>query len=210
TALSDGARHAAGLAQEIGRADSDLSYFEKLAAMYPENRGYFRTQSAIAAEVRELRGLVARKVGGGVYAAVDSRANKLYLKKGTRLLWEADCSVGRGGTLRDKRTGRIWEFATPRGEFTVRYKIDHPAWLKPDWAYVENGETPPPRDDPSRLVRGELGEYALDIGNGYLIHGTRNESALGTAVSHGCVRLGAGALEKLYRAAGVGMKVYIY
>ncbi len=201
---------AAELGREISQADSDLSYFHKLAAIYPENKGYLRTQTAISGEVIELRKKVGQKVGNRLYIAVDSRANKLYLKRGTLLLWEADCSVGRGGTLRDRKTGRIWEFATPRGEFTVRYKIDAPAWLKPDWAYVENSEPVPPRDDPSRIVRGELGEYALDIGNGYLIHGTRSEDALGRAVSHGCVRLGAGALEKLYKAAPVGTKVYIY
>jgi L,D-transpeptidase YbiS len=210
SALGFDVRTAAELSKEIGLADEDLVSLSGLAARYPENKGHFRTQNAIAAEVRELRKDVERKIGRKLYAVVDSRANKLYLKRGVKLLWEADCSVGKGGTLRDKKTGRIWEFATPRGEFTVLYKIDDPAWIKPDWAYVESGEAVPPREDPSRLVRGELGKYALDIGNGYLLHGTRNEDALGTAVSHGCVRLGAEALEKLYKTLPVGAKIYIY
>lgn len=208
--LGASAAQAAELSREIYSADEDLAYLSKLAAMYPENKGYFRTQNAIAAEVKGLRQKVGQKVGTRLYIAVDSRANKLYLKRGTRLLWEADCSVGKGGTLKEKKTGRIWEFATPRGEYSILYNIDNPVWLKPDWAYVENGEAVPPRDDPSRKVQGELGLYALNIGNGYLIHGTKNEGALGTAVSHGCVRLGAAALEKLYKAAPVGTKVYIY
>jgi L,D-transpeptidase YbiS len=210
SAMSLNTEEAAKLSEEIDAVDKDLSYLSKLAAMYPENKGYFRTQNAIASEVIELRKKAAQKIGGRLYIAVDSKANKLYLKRGMRLLLEADCSVGKGGVLKDKTTGRIWEFITPRGEFTVRYKIDDPAWIKPDWAYVENHEPVPPRDDPSRKVRGELGKYALDIGNGYLIHGTKNEGGLGGAVSHGCVRLGAETLEKLYKAAPVGTKVYIY
>ena len=79
-----------------------------------------------------------------------------------------------------------------------------------DWAYVENKEPVPPPSDPSRKVEGELGKYALDIGDGYLIHGTRNEADLGRPVSHGCIRLGAEPLEKLYNAVQVGTTVYIY
>jgi L,D-transpeptidase YbiS len=75
---------------------------------------------------------------------------------------------------------------------------------------VENKEPVPPPLDPSRKVEGELGKYALNIGDGYLIHGTKNEESLGRAVSHGCIRLGAEALEKLYKAAPVGTRVYIY
>ena len=64
---------------------------------------------------------------------VDTRANKLYVKKGLTLLWDADCSVGRGGLLVDKHSGRRWEFVTPRGQFDVRDKIEKPLWRKPDW-----------------------------------------------------------------------------
>lgn len=208
--LGSGARAAAAFTREIDLLDDELSYLDKLAAMYTENKGSFRTQNAIAAEVKELRRKIGQKVEKKIYIVVDSRANKLFLKRGLDLLLEADCSVGRGGTLKDKKSGRIWEFVTPRGDFSIRYKMEAPLWLKPDWAFVESGQPVPPPGDPSRTVAGELGKYALDIGNGYLIHGTKNEDALGAPVSHGCVRLGGEALERLYREAPVGTRVYIY
>jgi len=208
--LGSGARTVAAFSREIDLLDDELSYLDNLAGTYTENKGYFRTQNAIAAEVRELRGKLAQKLGKKLYIVVDSRTNKLFLKRGLNLLLEADCSVGKGGTLKDKKSGRIWEFVTPRGDFSIRYKIESPLWLKPDWAFVESGQPVPPPGDPSRKVAGELGKYALDIGNGYLIHGTKNEGALGAPVSHGCVRLGAEALERLYREAPVGTRVYIY
>jgi lipoprotein-anchoring transpeptidase ErfK/SrfK len=85
-----------------------------------------------------------------------------------------------------------------------------PIWRKPDWAYAESGEPIPPPEDPSRLVKGELGEFFLDLGDGYLIHGTRNEALLGRPASHGCVRLGAADLRRLYEAAAPGTRVFIY
>ena len=201
---------AKALAQEVRAGAEDAAFFSGLMELYPENKGYLRTQKAIAEEVDVLRKAAGARLGGRLHIAVDTRANKLYFKKGLRLLWAADCSVGRGGTIRDRKTGRSWLFATPRGEFRIITKIDSPAWIKPDWAFVESKEPVPPPQDPSRKVEGELGKYALDIGDGYLIHGTKNEAALGTPVSHGCIRLGAGPLEKLYKAAPTGTKVYIY
>ncbi|OGR49980.1 MAG: hypothetical protein A2X33_08185 [Elusimicrobia bacterium GWA2_51_34] len=201
---------AAALLQDVRSGADDAAFFSGLIAMYPENKGYLRTQKAIAEEVYVLRKEAGRRLGGKLHIVVDTKANKLYLKKGLRLLLEADCSVGRGGIVKDKKTGRTWQFATPRGEFRVITKIDTPAWIKPDWAFVENKEPIPPPQDPSRVVEGELGKYALNIGNGYLIHGTKNETNLGLSVSHGCIRLGARDLEKLYNTVPTGTKVYIY
>src|SRR5262249_51051352 len=141
---------------------------------------------------------------------VDTKANKLYVKKGLTLLWEADCSAGRGGILVDKATGRRWEFVTPRGQFEVQSKMEKPLWIKPDWAFVEEKQTVPPPGDPSREVREELGAYVLNLGDGYLIHGTKDEAALGHSVSHGCVRLGAADLKRLYETVPRGTRVYIY
>ncbi len=197
-------------AKEIDSTDGEVAYLQELFGPDPAEQSVIRTQHAIQAEIRDLRTQLARRLGNHIYLAVDSRANKLYLRKGVKLLLEADCSVGKGGKVRDKATGRAWEFITPRGEFRVKSKMEEPLWRKPDWAFVENGEPVPGEQDPARLVAGELGKYALNIGNGYLLHGTKNEGALGRAVTHGCVRLGAEALEKIYKAVPVGAAVYIY
>jgi len=54
-------------------------------------------------------------------------------------------------------------------------KIENPVWTKPDWAFVEAKEAIPPPDDPSRKVQGELGKYVFNLGDGYLIHGTKTK-----------------------------------
>ncbi|HEX9564832.1 MAG TPA: L,D-transpeptidase, partial [Gemmatimonadaceae bacterium] len=62
----------------------------------------------------------------------------------------------------------------------------------------------------NRMIQGELGRYALDLGDGYLIHGTPDPSSIGRAVTHGCIRLGDRDITWLYRHVPVGTPVYIY
>ncbi|MBI5247384.1 MAG: L,D-transpeptidase [Elusimicrobia bacterium] len=209
-ALDTGARRLRSLARESGERAGDARFLQDIPNILPEDKGYLRTQKAIEGEVALLRAKVSKRLKGVLHLVIDAKANKLYVKKGAQLLWQADVSVGRGGVLKDAKSGRKWEFVTPRGEFRVIGKALNPQWRKPDWAYVEFGEPVPPPEDPSRMVSGELGAYVLNLGDGYLIHGTKREELLGRPASHGCVRVGAADLEKLYQTVPNGTKVYIF
>ena len=68
----------------------------------------------------------------------------------------------------------------------------------------------PPLGSKNRRIYGELGSYRLDMGDGYLIHGTPEESTVGDAVTHGCVRLKEDDIAWLYTNVPVGTGVYIY
>lgn len=208
--LSREASTTSALVQESMKSTNELHFLQALGEFFPKDKGYLRTQKAVADEVEALRRKLSRKLRGMLYIVVDAKTNKLYLKKGFKLLLEADCSVGRGGFLHDKKTGQRWQFVTPRGEFRVLAKAPDPLWRKPDWAYVEAGKKIPPPNDPSRIVHGELGAYVLNLGNGYLIHGTKNEKILGRPASHGCVRLGAEALKRVYETTPIGTRVFIF
>ncbi len=209
-ALSNESEHIVDSTRAIRERDQDELFLQNLVNLLPQSKSFIRTQRAMADDVETLRYNVGRRIKNDLHVLVDTKANKLYVKKGLTLLWEADCSVGRGGILTDKVTGRRWEFVTPRGQFEVRDKIEAPLWTKPDWAFVEAGQKVPPPNDPSRDVPGELGAYVFNLGDGYLIHGTLNEAVLGHSVSHGCVRLGAVDLKRLYETVPKGTRVYIY
>src|SRR5439155_4553051 len=56
----------------------------------------------------------------------------------------------------------------------------------------------PPMGTRNRRVYGELGRFRLDLGEGYLLHGTPYKEPLGMAATHGCVRLGDEDIEWLY------------
>jgi len=68
----------------------------------------------------------------------------------------------------------------------------------------------PPVGTINRRIVGELGPYGLDLGDGYLLHGTPDKETIGAAATHGCVRLHDEDIEWLYTFVPVGTPVYIY
>lgn len=68
----------------------------------------------------------------------------------------------------------------------------------------------PPLGTKNRLIEGELGSYQLDLGGGYLLHGTPYENSIGGANTHGCVRLRGEDIQWLHETVPVGTKVYVY
>lgn len=143
------------------------------------------------------------------YLIVDTTENRFYLMKGGAVLYEGACSTG-SYVLLKTADQRQWIFATPRGQFRIRQKIESPVWRKPDWAFIEEGLPVPPPNAAARFETGVLGDYALAIGNGYLIHGTLYTRQLGMPVTHGCVRLGDEELIRVYHTLTVGSPVFIY
>ncbi|MEO0133271.1 MAG: L,D-transpeptidase, partial [candidate division WOR-3 bacterium] len=105
------------------------------------------------------------------YCVVDLFSQVLYLKKGEKIVGEFKISSGSGKIL-VAPFGKKWQFVTPKGVLKVLRKIKNPVWYKPDWAFIEEKKPIPPSDSPLRRVRGILGDYALDLGGGILIHGT--------------------------------------
>jgi lipoprotein-anchoring transpeptidase ErfK/SrfK len=62
----------------------------------------------------------------------------------------------------------------------------------------------------NRRIEGQLGHHMLDTGNGFLLHGTPYKASIGTAATHGCIRLRDEDIQWLYEMLPVGTKVYIY
>jgi L,D-transpeptidase YbiS len=144
-----------------------------------------------------------------VYIVVDTHRNRLRVYRGQELLREAVCSTGSGIKLRDPRNGKEWIFDTPRGELKVLRKVKDPIWMKPDWAFIEDGYLPP-KGMRERVDDFSLGDYALYMRDGYIIHGTVFQSLLGKRVTHGCIRLGDADLEYVYKTVPAGARVFLF
>ncbi len=67
----------------------------------------------------------------------------------------------------------------------------------------------PPFGSRNREVPGELGAFALDLGDGYLVHGTPDQESVGSAVTHGCLRLLDDDIAWLFEHVPVGTGVVI-
>lgn len=145
----------------------------------------------------------------GMYIVVDTYRNRLWVVQDGKVLREALCSTGTGVVLVDPRNKKKWVFDTPLGERVIERKQKNPVWIKPDWAFIEEGEEPP-KDPAERVDPYSLGDYGLYMGDGYIIHGTLFKTLLGRRVTHGCIRLGDEDLEFLYRNVPLGTRVYLY
>ena len=68
----------------------------------------------------------------------------------------------------------------------------------------------PPLGTLNRRIPGELGKYRIDLGGGYALHGTPYIESIGTAATHGCIRLREDHVAWLYEFVPIGLPVYIY
>ena len=157
-----------------------------------------------------LKQQLAAHAPAGTYIVVDTARNRLYVKRREAILLDAVVSTG-SGTILDHpdRPEHRWVFDTPRGAFALQSKLVNPAWVKPDWAFLEEGRAVP-ANEMERVETGILGEYAFGFGNGYFIHGTLYTRLLGRNVTHGCIRLNDDDLRTVNRLADIGTPLLIF
>ncbi|MGH9178579.1 MAG: L,D-transpeptidase family protein [Acidimicrobiales bacterium] len=97
-------------------------------------------------------------------------------------------------------------YPTPKGNFEVVLKRRNPTWVNPDpkgW-----GRSLPARIGPG--PRNPLGTRAMNLNSpGIRIHGTSNVASLGTAASHGCIRMAMSDIEELFDKVDQGTPVAI-
>ena len=156
----------------------------------------------------DVEGLPSDAPATGIVITIDVSTNNAYLFDDGQLIRKSRCATGSGKVL--ENGDDMWLFRTPRGHLRVLRKLVDPIWRKPDWAFIEAGEKIPAPDSPRRLVRGHLGKYALDLGEGIMIHGTDDRDSIGHRVSHGCIRLPDQMMEAVFKAAKVGTDVFIF
>ncbi len=128
-----------------------------------------------------------------VVITVDRSNFRLRLWKDLRLEKTYTIAVGRAG------------LETPAGVYTINDKQVNPSWHVPNsaWAGDLAGKTIPP--GPADPIKARwMGIYA-----GAGIHGTDEVDSLGSAASHGCIRMAIPDVIDLYDRTPLGTTVYI-
>jgi lipoprotein-anchoring transpeptidase ErfK/SrfK len=160
----------------------------------------FSTERALAEEnrvvtvpVQVLKPKISTtKLGKAIVVSLSQRRVRLY--DGEKLEVTYRCAIGTPS------------HPTPQGEFEVVQKRYMPTWVNP----APNGWG---ASMPKRIAPGPsnpLGTRALNLSaSGIRFHGTTNIGSIGTAASHGCMRMRRGDIEDFYPRVEVGTKVYI-
>ncbi len=167
--------------QLISRIDDALSRASSRAIMVPVIATAPRvTSSTLAARYPTI-------------ITVDRAAFTLRLWKNLRLVRSYRIAVGMAG------------LQTPAGLYRVQEKQVNPSWHVPNsaWAGSLAGQTIPP--GPQDPIKARW----MGIYNGAGIHGTDELSSLGTAASHGCIRMAIPDVIELYSETPLGTPVYV-
>jgi lipoprotein-anchoring transpeptidase ErfK/SrfK len=129
-----------------------------------------------------------------VYLTVDRSNFQLHLYEDLKLTKTYTVAIGAIG------------FDTPAGLYHIQNKAVDPAWSVPeaDWAGDLAGTVVP-----GGVPENPLKERWLGIFDGAGIHGTDDVGSLGSAASHGCVRMGIPDVIELYDQVPVGTPIYI-
>lgn len=69
------------------------------------------------------------------YIVVSIADHQLWFKQGSQVLFQAPIATGSGKEL--VTGGGQWRFETPRGRLSVQAKEEDPAWVPPDWHFIE-------------------------------------------------------------------------
>ena len=98
--------------------------------------------------------------------------------------------------------GTVW-YPTPLGSYRVVSKLRHPTWNPPSSPWAAGlGPVPPGPANP--LGTRWIGTSAPGIG----IHGTPAPWTVGTAASHGCIRMYMRDVEWLFERVNIGSPVF--
>jgi L,D-transpeptidase catalytic domain/Putative peptidoglycan binding domain len=128
------------------------------------------------------------------YLTVDRSNFQLHLWKELELVKTYTIAVGAVG------------FDTPVGVYNIQNMAVDPAWSVPnaDWAGDLAGTVVP-----GGVPENPLKERWMGIYDGAGIHGTDATYSLGTAASHGCIRMSIPDVIELYDQVDVGTPIYI-
>jgi lipoprotein-anchoring transpeptidase ErfK/SrfK len=127
------------------------------------------------------------------YLTLDRANFTLRLFKGLELSRTYTVAVGQEG------------LETPEGTYEIQAMEEEPTWYVPesDWAGELAGQVIPPGPDNPIKARW------MAIFEGAGIHGTEETASLGSAASHGCVRMSIPDVEELYDQVEVGTPIFI-
>jgi hypothetical protein len=176
-----------------GRRVRAATFRRELVAWLVSTRSprLLRVPTEIVLPLVTERRLVARNA---FYITIDRNQKRLRLFRRLRLAKAYTISVGRIG------------LETPAGFYHIRTKAANPAWYVPrtSWAGSLAGKIIPGGAPDNPIKARWLGFY-----DGSGIHGTDDIASLGTAASHGCIRMSIPDVIELYKIVPVGTRIYI-
>ncbi len=151
----------------------------------------WKTQKSDIGNVTDTVNSTKLPVSDTTQVVVSLRDRRVYVSRYNEVIASYPIAVGKKG----------WE--TPTGNFRILHKEHNPIWKHPITGAVFEGGTNSPLGD--RWI-GFWSDGRNEIG----FHGTPNVDLVGTAVSHGCLRMRNSDVRMLYSQVGIGTPVSVH
>jgi L,D-transpeptidase ErfK/SrfK len=145
-----------------------------LGAGLPLAIGVLATAGANRPQAATAAPAVGVGAANGVRLRVSLSLKRLVVEDGGQVVREFGVAIGKPS------------HPTPTGQFTIRKMIWNPAWVPPKnraWARGKRPRAPGDPGNPMQTVKIFFREPY------YYIHGTNDPRSIGTAASHGCLRM---------------------
>ena len=144
-----------------------------LAVVAPLTLGMLATAGATWPHTEAHAPLEARRADG-VQLKASLSGKRLVVEDGGQAAREFGIAIGSP------------KFPTPTGQFTIRKMVWNPAWVPPKDRAWARGKRPGQPGDPKNPMQTVKIFFREPY---YYIHGTNDPKSIGTAASHGCLRM---------------------
>jgi lipoprotein-anchoring transpeptidase ErfK/SrfK len=146
----------------------------RVGVAVPLALGALATAAAVRSQPTTPAPAAVRSATDGVRLRASLGQKRLVIEDGGQVVREFGVAIG------------LPSHPTPRGQFTIRKMIWNPGWVPPKdraWARGKQARQPGDPNSPMQTVKIFFREPY------YYIHGTNNPQSIGTAASHGCLRM---------------------
>jgi lipoprotein-anchoring transpeptidase ErfK/SrfK len=132
---------AAALSAKLLADTAELRYARDVNRMvFNDNLGVLEDiRARLGTETDSMRKLLAEppRDPSAPYVVVSIADHRLWYKRGNEVLFTAGVATASGKELVSSASGERWRFETPRGRLKVEEKEENPAWVPPDWHFIE-------------------------------------------------------------------------
>jgi hypothetical protein len=163
-------------------------------------------ESALQKELETLLAAADAQKSSEFYLVLDTKAMKLSLRLGDRVVREAPLEARPPRPIETASREKLAP-APLSGAFTVRQKLERPAWKPPAWVWTEAGRRIP---SPLPDIPGGLGRYVVVLTEDVVLHSPPPPDSPLKGAKPGSFLAPEADLAAIWKRIGPQTRVYIF
>ncbi len=163
-------------------------------------------QKSLETELAARLAAVDAQKSSEFYLVLDTKAGKMSLRLGDRVVREAPLRIGAPRPIVAASGDRVAP-APLSGAFSVRQKLERPPWKPPAWAYTDAGR---PAPSPIPEIPGGLGRYVVVLTDDVVLHSPPPPESPLSGPKPGSFEAPEPDLAAIWKRLGPETRVYVF